>query len=613
MLSKMDDGKWTVHIVDFGIAKVLPRGRGAVQHLTQTGEIFGSPLYMSPEQCKGKPVDERSDIYSLGCVMFEALTGHPPHKGESAIETLMFHVNEEAPKVSQHRSEIDQGSELEQIIAKTLVADPDARYQKIEQVHADLSARKFTGQNITGSPSKTLGLSGSGSAKSKEDAQAITQATTVPQLRKKVLRDTFMTPILIAGAAAVTVWVVSALNIKQPPVAVVSGLNDEKLHEADLEFQLAKEKVAQGFTQEAAEYAQKALDLRLQLAPNSLVLSESQNQRADIAIKDAEHERSLLLQKQTDTTDSAAVVAQIDSRKKRITDDYALAEKLLKSAISVADIQSGPDKSDAPVRFRNNLVTAYLDQDKFKPAEQALDEISELYLKPDANSKVDSDTTQRNFHELFDGQYERLYWGVGREVDAAKLRLAHHKPERTGESVPVDAKEPFTGIWSYGTFSVDLHQTGNRISGQTPANSNQSQKPGEEPNAIVGDINGAVAHLTITNTSDVRVSAVAVQLDDYLVFHVTNTAGGNESSYVPDDAILTVLPASDAPPVVDQNDGAADLNIKKEPVGNSNQPVKTDASNKSDNVEPVDVRVKEKQNDQNELKQIGGPSKAVQG
>jgi serine/threonine protein kinase len=67
----------SVKIVDFGIAKFAQHDDGEVQALTKTGEIFGSPLYMSPEQCSGEHVDYRSDIYSLGCVLFEALTGTP--------------------------------------------------------------------------------------------------------------------------------------------------------------------------------------------------------------------------------------------------------------------------------------------------------------------------------------------------------------------------------------------------------------------------------------------------------------------------------------------------------------------------------------------------------
>ncbi len=79
MISNLDGNFEDARIVDFGIAKLLDKeGENKdVGHLTQTGELFGSPLYMSPEQCRGTRVDARTDIYSMGCVMYETLTGRP--------------------------------------------------------------------------------------------------------------------------------------------------------------------------------------------------------------------------------------------------------------------------------------------------------------------------------------------------------------------------------------------------------------------------------------------------------------------------------------------------------------------------------------------------------
>src|SRR5262249_45675712 len=84
----------SVKIVDFGLAKLTASDDGEIQALTRTGEIFGSPLYMSPEQCTSGVVDHRSDIYSLGCVLFEALTGAPPHMGQTALTTMMKHQSD---------------------------------------------------------------------------------------------------------------------------------------------------------------------------------------------------------------------------------------------------------------------------------------------------------------------------------------------------------------------------------------------------------------------------------------------------------------------------------------------------------------------------------------
>ncbi len=90
-----------VKVVDFGIAKLAYAEDGETQSLTTTGEIFGSPLYMSPEQCFGLAVDYRCDIYSLGCVLFESLVGTPPHVGQNALSTMMLHQSQQAPALKE--------------------------------------------------------------------------------------------------------------------------------------------------------------------------------------------------------------------------------------------------------------------------------------------------------------------------------------------------------------------------------------------------------------------------------------------------------------------------------------------------------------------------------
>ncbi len=124
-----------VKVVDFGIAKVMPPPGTESNQLTQTGEIFGSPLYMSPEQCQGLKVDGRSDIYSLGCVMYECLTGKPPFEGANPVQTILKHVNEEL-KPFDAGLEIPQG--LQTIVTRALAKDPDERYQTVRELHADL-------------------------------------------------------------------------------------------------------------------------------------------------------------------------------------------------------------------------------------------------------------------------------------------------------------------------------------------------------------------------------------------------------------------------------------------------------------------------------------------
>lgn len=123
----------TVKIFDFGIAKRFDSEGQSAQQLTQTGEIFGSPFYMSPEQCVGAPADARADIYALGCIFYEVLTGSPPFVGKTAVETLSMHLSQAPPPVRR-------GSRrLAKLIARCLEKKPADRYQSVSQILSDLN------------------------------------------------------------------------------------------------------------------------------------------------------------------------------------------------------------------------------------------------------------------------------------------------------------------------------------------------------------------------------------------------------------------------------------------------------------------------------------------
>lgn len=118
-----------VKILDFGVAKVLPQEGDHVQQLSRTGEIFGTSLYLSPEQCLAKPLDHRSDIYALGCLMYETLTGLPPHIGSNLFETLQKHVLSPVVPLRQAREGLAVPAELDAIVLRALEKDPGKRFQ----------------------------------------------------------------------------------------------------------------------------------------------------------------------------------------------------------------------------------------------------------------------------------------------------------------------------------------------------------------------------------------------------------------------------------------------------------------------------------------------------
>jgi serine/threonine protein kinase len=136
ILIEQGEKKDVVQIVDFGIAKMLTQDGQEAMNLTQTGEVFGSPMYMSPEQCKGEKLDHRADIYSLGCLMYETLVGFPPLQGDNTLEVLYKHIHEVPRHMSNKAHPIPP--KLETIVFKALAKTPASRYQTMDELEADL-------------------------------------------------------------------------------------------------------------------------------------------------------------------------------------------------------------------------------------------------------------------------------------------------------------------------------------------------------------------------------------------------------------------------------------------------------------------------------------------
>ncbi len=123
VIAKSETGRRIAKIVDFGIAKVYSDNEN-LHALTQTGELFGSPLYMSPEQCQGEQLDSRSDIYSLGCVMYEMVTGQPPLKGHTVIETIQLQATAMPKSVREVHHNIKKAEQLDAVLLKAMAKNP---------------------------------------------------------------------------------------------------------------------------------------------------------------------------------------------------------------------------------------------------------------------------------------------------------------------------------------------------------------------------------------------------------------------------------------------------------------------------------------------------------
>lgn len=123
-----------VKLVDFGIAKILPKAGLEAQELTQSGDVFGSPLYMSPEQCLGNMTDARSDIYSIGCLLYECLTGKPPLLGNNTLETMHKQVHEMPGGLTNVKADVRLVKQLEDIVFKAMAKEPENRFQSAPEM-----------------------------------------------------------------------------------------------------------------------------------------------------------------------------------------------------------------------------------------------------------------------------------------------------------------------------------------------------------------------------------------------------------------------------------------------------------------------------------------------
>jgi serine/threonine protein kinase len=148
-ITKTTAGHPMVKVTDIGVTKFLPaiectNDRNSDENAQDEG--ISDARYMSPEQCRGDKLDERSDVYSLGCLMYHTLGGKPPHKGSSAIFTALKQIEKHPVPLSQRFPELDVSLALENVVMRAINKDREMRYQTIADLQQDLILIKEAAQ-----------------------------------------------------------------------------------------------------------------------------------------------------------------------------------------------------------------------------------------------------------------------------------------------------------------------------------------------------------------------------------------------------------------------------------------------------------------------------------
>ncbi|MES1209464.1 MAG: serine/threonine-protein kinase [Pseudomonadota bacterium] len=218
------DGALQVKILDFGVAKILATPDGAQSVKTRTGSLMGTPLYMSPEQCKGAGVlDHRTDIYSLGVMLFEMIAGRPPFTAEGVGELFAKHMLEEPPSLLQLAPATPP--HMAAAIMKALSKEPADRFQSMDEFRKALIGEV----KLPALPAQSGGRRADlGSAHASSPRAATTLSSASSELDDSAMAPARTRKLAIAGGAAVAAILLVVLLMPKkhpaapPPVAATS-------------------------------------------------------------------------------------------------------------------------------------------------------------------------------------------------------------------------------------------------------------------------------------------------------------------------------------------------------------------------------------------------------
>lgn len=198
----------SVRLLDFGLAKCLDQDSTA-QDLTATGSLLGTPVYMSPEQCRGERLDLRTDIYSLGCIMYEGVSGSPPFTADSALEVMYQHINTNPKLLDLQGLKGKRRQILQDLIMSCLAKQPSQRPQSMTAVASLLAHLQGSGAITTARL---------------QDLFAAVTGRGVPARKQAVLVASLVAALLLATMSAR--WLVSNQKVpKEKKDEIISRFN----------------------------------------------------------------------------------------------------------------------------------------------------------------------------------------------------------------------------------------------------------------------------------------------------------------------------------------------------------------------------------------------------
>ncbi|MBX3075326.1 protein kinase [Candidatus Obscuribacterales bacterium] len=240
MIVEREDGSFDTKVVDFGLAKNISATAGGVEQRTTTA-LMGTPLYMSPEQSRGEPATARSDLYALGCVMYEAIAGQPPFVGENVVETLLLHQTAKPRSLSSLLREPFSIGVLN-IIDRLIAKNPEERVTSAAEVSKLLDAEIETIEGLVNQASVEDGTIHS--AEKDTSALGYKMPIQFESLKSgKVAVGVVSVVLLVVAGVAVAMFVSEPKPEKTKPLRFDSfsdTLGDPELHGDKIDKTFAK-------------------------------------------------------------------------------------------------------------------------------------------------------------------------------------------------------------------------------------------------------------------------------------------------------------------------------------------------------------------------------------